>query len=262
MRQVKEVARQWAEIPGLSDSAGLDFHERNEWRARGKELKKPDYQACITIATQSSLAQMVAPGALVICTPIIIGSLFGVEAVAGLLTGAISSSVQLAISMSNTGGAWDNAKKFTEKGELNGWFPYRDGQPIAAEWYDKAAANHGDSCLTQRVRLGGGAERDMPIKQWLTDLQRTDPAKYNKIMAGDLPLETNDGRRVIYAGKKSAAHAGAVVGDTVGDPLKDTSGPALNIVMKLMAIISVVFADFFMSINHGNGLLATGGQAQ
>ena len=73
------MARQWAEIPGLSDSAGLDFHERNEWRARGKELKKPDYQACITIATQSSLAQMVAPGALVICTPIIIGSLFGVE---------------------------------------------------------------------------------------------------------------------------------------------------------------------------------------
>jgi len=255
---VKEVARQWSEIPGLSDSAGLDFHERNEWRAQGKELKKPDYQACITIATNSSLKQMVAPGALVICTPIVVGILFGVEAVAGLLTGAISSSVQLAISMSNTGGAWDNAKKFTEKGELNGWFPYRDGQPIPADWYNKAAANHGDSCLTQRVRLGGGAERDMPIKQWLNDLQRTDPMKFNKIMAGDLPLETNDGRRVIYAGKKSAAHAGAVVGGTVGDPLKDTSGPALNIVMKLMAIISVVFADFFMSINTGNGLLNTG----
>jgi Na+/H+-translocating membrane pyrophosphatase len=77
-------------------------------------------------------------------------------------------------------------------------------------------------------------------------------------MLGEAPVETNDGRRIIYAGKKSAAHAGAVVGDTVGDPLKDTSGPALNIVMKLMAIISVVFADFFMSINHGNGMFMTG----
>jgi len=245
---VKEVARQWSEIPGLSDSAGLDFHERNEWRARGRDLIKPDYQACITITTNQSLKEMIAPGALVICTPILVGMFFGVEAVAGLLTGAISSSLQLAIWMSNTGGAWDNAKKYIEKGEVNGWFPYRDGRPIPD-----------DSCLTQRVRLGGGAERDMPIRQWLTDLQRTDPNKYNKIMAGDLPIETNDGRRVIYAGKKSAAHAGAVVGDTVGGPLKDTSGPALNIVMKLMAIIAVVFADFFMSINSGNGLLGTGG---
>ena len=256
---VKEVARQWSEIPGLSDSAGLDFHERNEYRAQGKDLIKPDYQACITIATNQSLKEMIAPGALVICTPILVGMLFGVEAVAGLLTGAISSSVQLAISMSNTGGAWDNAKKYTEKGELNGWFPYRDGRPIPDDWYHKAAANHGDACLTQRVRLGGGTEKDMPIKAWLNDLQRTDANKYNKIMAGDLPIETNDGRRVIYAGKKSSAHAGAVVGDTVGDPLKDTSGPALNIVMKLMAIISVVFADFFMSINSGNGMLGTGG---
>jgi inorganic pyrophosphatase len=82
----------------------------------------------------------------------------------------------------------------------------------------------------------------------------------NNIMAGEMFVETNDtpSRRVIYAGKKSAAHAGAVVGDTVGDPLKDTSGPALNIVMKLMDIISVVFADFFMSINSGNGVFSTG----
>jgi len=254
---VKEVARQWATIPGLKDSAGLDFQERNEWRAQGKTLTKPDYQACIEIATRQSLQEMIAPGALVICTPILVGMLFGVEAVAGLLTGAISSSVQLAISMSNTGGAWDNAKKYTEKGELNGWFPYRDGNPIEDKWYEKAASNHGDSCLTQRVRIGG-VDKEVPIKQWLTDLQRTDNAKYNKIMSGDEPVHSNDGRRVIYAGKKSAAHGGAVVGDTVGDPLKDTSGPALNIVMKLMAIISVVFADFFMSINNGNGIFGTG----
>jgi H+-translocating diphosphatase len=256
---VKEVARQWAEIPGLSDSAGLTFEQRREWYNQGKELVKPDYQACIAIATKQSLQEMVAPGALVIFTPIIVGTFFGVEAVAGLLTGAISSSVQLAISMSNTGGAWDNAKKYTEKGELNGWFPYRDGRPINHEWYARASVNHGDACLTQRVRIGG-TEKEVPIKQWLKDLERTDPAKFSKIMAGEMFVETNDtpSRRVIYAGKKSAAHAGAVVGDTVGDPLKDTSGPALNIVMKLMAIISVVFADFFMSINSGNGVFSTG----
>ncbi|EKX46666.1 hypothetical protein GUITHDRAFT_162896 [Guillardia theta CCMP2712] len=254
---VKEVGRQWAEIPGLSDSAGLDFHERQEWRSQGRTLAKPDYQACIAIATKASLKEMVPPGLLVILSPILVGTFFGVEAVAGLLTGATASSVQLAISMSNTGGAWDNAKKYTEKGELNGWFPYRDGRPIAQNWYEQAAKNNGDSCLVQRVRMGG-ADKEVPIRQWLSDLQRTDPAKYNKIMAGDEPVETADGRNVIYAGKKSSAHAAAVVGDTVGDPLKDTSGPALNIVMKLMAIISVVFADFFMSINHGGGLFNTG----
>ncbi|EKX44949.1 hypothetical protein GUITHDRAFT_157894 [Guillardia theta CCMP2712] len=177
---VREVARQWAEIPGLKDTASLDFDTRAEKRAAGEKLATPDYQRCIAIATNASLKEMIAPAALVVLSPIIVGSLFGVEAVVGLLAGAMSSSVQLAISMSNTGGAWDNAKKFTEKGGLNGW-------------------------------------------------------------------------TVVYAGKKSNVHAAAVVGDTVGDPFKDTSGPALNIVMKLMAIISVVFADFFMSINHGNG---------
>jgi Na+/H+-translocating membrane pyrophosphatase len=71
-------------------------------------------QACIAIATQASLKEMIAPGVLVLVSPILIGTLCGVEAVAGMLAGAIASSVQLAISMSNTGGAWDNAKKYTE----------------------------------------------------------------------------------------------------------------------------------------------------
>merc|ERR1719329_1964615 len=178
---VKEVARQWAEIPGLQDSAGLDFEERKEWYNQGRELVKPDYQACISIATNQSLQEMVAPGALVIFTPILVGTFFGVEAVCGLLAGAITSSVQLAISASNTGGAWDNAKKFVEKGCV-----YVDG---------------------------------------------------------------------VQQPKGSELHKAAVVGDTVGDPLKDTSGPALNIVMKLCAILSLVFADFFTSINDGQGLI-------
>merc|ERR1719183_1049766 len=99
---VREVGRQWAEIPGLRDTASMDFHERAERVAKGEQLVKPDYAKCIGIATQASLTEMIAPAALVILTPIIIGAIFGVEAVVGFLAGAMSSSVQLAISMSNS----------------------------------------------------------------------------------------------------------------------------------------------------------------
>jgi len=142
---------------------------------------KPDYQKCIGISTQASLREMVAPSALVMLAPLLAGTLFGVEAVFGILTGAIVSGIQLAISMSNTGGAWDNAKKFIE-----------------------------------------GKHSSDPAMQ----------------------------------GKGTDIHKAAVVGDTVGDPLKDTSGPALNIVMKLMAILSLVFAEYFQAINDGKGLIA------
>jgi inorganic pyrophosphatase len=125
----------------------------------------PDYRACIAISTNASLKQMIPPGALVMLTPIIIGFLFGVQALAGCLAGALVSGVQMAISSSNTGGAWDNAKKYIESNGL-------------------------------------GADK----------------------------------------GKGSAEHVAAVIGDTVGDPLKDTSGPALNILIKLSAIISLVLA--------------------
>ena len=135
---------------------------------------------CIAIATTASLREMVAPSALVMLAPLVAGTFFGVYAVFGLLTGGLVSGVQLAISMSNTGGAWDNAKKY--------------------------------------------------IEQKLSD----DPE--------------------LRKGKGTDVHKAAVVGDTVGDPLKDTSGPALNILMKLMAILSLVFADYFWSINEGRGL--------
>ncbi|RNF03806.1 vacuolar H+-pyrophosphatase [Trypanosoma rangeli] len=134
-------------------------------------MEEPDYESCVSIATQAALQQMVPPACLVMLTPIVIGVLFGPYTLAGLLPGATVSGVQVAISASTTGGAWDNAKKYIEKGGLR----------------DK-----------------------------------------NK-------------------GKGSPQHAAAVIGDTVGDPLKDTSGPALNILIKLMAIISVVFAPVFES---------------
>jgi len=163
MQMVQEVQRQFTERPQL---------------LRPDCTERPDYDKCVAISTQSALREMIAPGALVILSPLLTGTFFGVYAVYGLLTGSLLSGVQLAISMSNTGGAWDNAKKLIE-------------------------AN--------------------PEK---------DPA----------------------FGKKTDCHKAAVVGDTVGDPLKDTSGPALNILMKLMAIISLVFADYFYAINNGQGL--------
>jgi H(+)-translocating pyrophosphatase len=147
---VVEVRRQFTEHPGILTSD-----------------EEPDSNECIRISTESSLREMVGPGILVMGTPIGMGFFFGVNAVTGLLAGGMVSGVQMAISSSNMGGAWDNAKKYVEAGN--------------------------------------------------------------------------------FGGKNSRAHKAAVIGDTVGDPLKDTSGPALNILMKLMAIISLVFADFFVT---------------
>ncbi|ORC86675.1 vacuolar-type proton translocating pyrophosphatase 1 [Trypanosoma theileri] len=141
--------------------------------------EEPDYESCVAIATEAALREMVAPACLVLFTPLVMGVLFGRYTLAGLLPGALVSGVQVAIAAANTGGAWDNAKKYIEQGGLR----------------DK-----------------------------------------NK-------------------GKGSPQHAAAVIGDTVGDPLKDTSGPALNILIKLMAIISVVFAPVFQS-KLGGVLLA------
>jgi len=162
MEMVMEVQRQFDEKPHLLDA---------------NPTERPDYDACIAISTNASLKEMVPPGMLVIFTPLLTGLFFGVFAVSGLLVGSLVASVQLAISMSNSGGAWDNAKKYIEK-----------------------------------------ASPDSDLK-----------------------------------GKGSDVHKAAVVGDTVGDPFKDTSGPALNIVMKLMAVLSLVFADTFYAVKGGAG---------
>jgi len=140
-------------------------------RIVGPEQMKPDYERCIRISTEASLREMIAPGALVILSPLVIGFAFGKNCTAGLLSGALVSGVQMAISMSNTGGAWDNAKKFIESQGLKGSEQYKN----------------------------------------------------------------------------------AVTGDTVGDPLKDTSGPALNIVMKLTAIISLVFGTVIAEYSNAEG---------
>lgn len=143
-----------------------------------------DYKECIQVSTKASLKEMILPGVLVIFTPLLIGILFGPKATSGYLAGVIVSGVQMAISSSNSGGAWDNAKKFIEAERL---------------------------LVTEEDR------------------------NY------DAELQDNE---ILAFKKKSEPHKAAVVGDTVGDPLKDTSGPSINILIKLSSIVSLVFASF------------------
>ncbi len=146
---VEEVRRQFREIKGLLE---------------GKA--KADYARCVDICTRAAQREMILPSMLAILSPIILGLLLGVEAVIGLLAGALASGFAVAIMMANCGGAWDNAKKYVERGA--------------------------------------------------------------------------------YGGKGSNAHKALVIGDTVGDPFKDTSGPSLNILIKLMAMVSIVFGSFIL----------------
>jgi inorganic pyrophosphatase len=183
---VEEVKRQFAE----KDHLGKGILE-------GSDIIKPDYDRCIEISTKSSLWEMIAPACLVILSPLIAGTFFGIQAVFGLLAGSLGSSVQLAISMSNSGGAWDNCKKF----------------------------------------IKNGFSEDPELRYTKTPMTQEE---------------------IDAAPKAKEAHDASVQGDTVGDPFKDTSGPALNIVMKLQAIVSLVFAAYFKSINDGGGVFNIG----
>jgi inorganic pyrophosphatase len=140
-----------------------------------KQGAEPDHERCVGISTEAALQRMIAPGALVIISPLLAGWFFGYAATSGVLAGNIVSGIQIAFSASNSGGAWDNAKKYIEGGNL----------------------------------------------------KRID----------------KDGQETVCR-KGSKEHAAAVVGDTVGDPLKDTSGPSINILIKLSAITSLVFGGF------------------
>jgi inorganic pyrophosphatase len=185
---------------------------------KGEDAKKldpdaeynPDYDGCIKISTDASLKKMIAPGALVLGSPLLAGFLFGPNAVAGLLAGAIVSGVQVAISASNTGGAWDNAKKEVE----------RDRSKFRAELRDS------------------GIDLD-EVKQSLAELNGGEPE-------GELAEKAKWLAKQHFLREK---HIAAVVGDTVGDPLKDTSGPAINILIKLSAITSLVFGNYIAEYN-------------
>lgn len=145
---IEEVRRQFRDIPGIMEGKGV-----------------PDYARCVDISTKAALKEMIIPGVLAVVTPIVIGVILGAEALGGALAGALVTGVLMAIFMANSGGAWDNAKKYVEEGN--------------------------------------------------------------------------------FGGKGSVAHKASVVGDTVGDPFKDTSGPSINILIKLMTIVSLVFSSLF-----------------
>ncbi len=144
-KMVDEVRRQFREIPGIMEGTG-----------------KPDYAKCVAISTAGAQKEMMAPSLIAIAVPFLVGLIFGVPGIVGLLAGGMTAGFTLASMLNNSGGAWDNAKKYIERGN--------------------------------------------------------------------------------YGGKKSDCHKASVVGDTVGDPFKDTSGPALNILIKLMSMVSVVLA--------------------
>ena len=148
-KMIEEVRRQFRTIPGILEGTG-----------------KPDYTTCVAISTQAALHEMLVPGIMAVVCPLFVGIVLGPTALGGLLAGALVTGVMLAIFMSNSGGAWDNAKKYVEEG------------------------HHG--------------------------------------------------------GKGSDTHHATVVGDTVGDPFKDTSGPSINILIKLMTVVALVFAPLFL----------------
>ncbi|MEK6725497.1 MAG: sodium-translocating pyrophosphatase [Deltaproteobacteria bacterium] len=150
-KMVNEIRRQFREIPGLLE---------------GKPGVKPDVAKCIDICTTAALHEMILPGVIAVVSPVIVGFILGPAALGGMLAGATVTGVLMALFMANAGGAWDNAKKYIEKGA--------------------------------------------------------------------------------HGGKGSDAHKAAVVGDTVGDPFKDTSGPAMNILIKLMSIVSLIIAPLLV----------------
>jgi len=187
-----------------------DFEKGQEDVAAGGEYK-PDYEECIRISTQASLIYMIAPGALVILSPIVLGIFFGPAIVEGLLAGAIVSGVQVAISASNTGGAWDNCKKEIEKTR--------------------------GSIRVRAAKLGLSKDKLKTLPKDIVDMEA----------AGEATDEIKELLKDYSVNKEN--HIAAVVGDTVGDPLKDTSGPAINILIKLSAITSLVFGSYIKNVN-------------
>lgn len=185
------------------------------------EMIKPNYAKCIKVSTDASLYYMIAPGLMVILVPIVGGILFGPDAVEGILAGSIVSGVQVAISASNTGGAWDNAKKETEKRRAEFYTYCKTNWP---EFKDRS-----DTKAFIRELMGRWSNLDQDEKE------KEDPEFWKF-------------KDVLVAFKEQ--HTAAVVGDTVGDPLKDTSGPAINILIKLGAITSLVFGSYIAGAGY------------
>jgi len=208
----------------------------------------PDSDKCIKISTDASISQMFLPGAIVILVPLIMGTLFGPTCVAGILMGIIISGIQLAISMANSGGAWDNCKKSIKNKGLDMKYSEMNSSEIEIlnKELDKLRENismlekHKNQCsksiepeFKEELRL----IRDIEILE--NDRMTKTAEEKDKIVEPGYIKKSNP----FWA----RAEAASISGDTVGDPLKDTSGPSLNILIKLSSILSVVFSPLFLS---------------
>jgi K(+)-stimulated pyrophosphate-energized sodium pump len=226
---IDEVRRQFKEIPGLRE---------------GVDGVKGDYARCVDISTKAAILRMVPPGLLAVAAPIIVGLVFkyleisfkgtnlpesagGAEAVGGLLAGALVSGTMLALFMANAGGTWDNAKKYIEQGGLLERLRRRYGDG----WQERAMENL--------------SAREIGLYNEYMEEQRRDFEADGLDFDQHYQALARDSFLVLHLGKGSDPHKAAVVGDTVGDPFKDTSGPSLNILIKLMSIVALVFAVVF-----------------
>ena len=211
-RMMIECRRQFEKIRQFLRNDGKDeafVQNPDNWPAR-VELdgqRYPDYATCVAISTAGAQREMILPALLAIIVPVVVGLLFGVPGVMGLLAGGLTSGFALAIFMANAGGAWDNAKKLIET-------------------YGK---------ITAQQIVDDKATQDRLPPSIRTEL----------VTRAQMAITAGKPDTIIY-GKGSEDHKASVVGDTVGDPFKDTSGPSLNILIKLMSMVSVVFAGLIV----------------
>ena len=217
-------------------------------RSKREQNYKPDTEKCIQIATNSSLTEMFLPGLIVIILPILTGILFGPKAVAGILIGIIISGIQIAISSANSGGAWDNAKKYI-KSKFQNLKIIDIGLPVTGK--EKYEIERKDLIIKLKVLEANKDLNKDEIEQ--TKLSIVLASNQIKRLEND---PSNEENRIIYHIKdkriESYRHAeeASIIGDTVGDPLKDTSGPSLNILIKLTSVISVVFGTLFVNTSY------------
>merc|ERR1712151_1363347 len=207
-----------------------------------------------------SLIGMLLPGLVVIFTPIIIGIFFGAEAVAGYLIGVIISGIQMATSSANSGGAWDNCKKSInnngiEESQIEKLEREKRGLTKALEackshsTENKANVEKFEELIKQKdeeiKRLSEEQKENVLFTQKISESEEEKNEKEIQLKNNQRDADRciNDAQNTFYDDCKEAA----VIGDTIGDPLKDTSGPSINILIKLSSIISVVFGSFFVS---------------
>ena len=212
-QMMRECRRQFGKMREAFRGQGMSeeqIADPMQWpkRVEFEGVQYPDYARCVSISTAGAQREMIVPSILAIVVPVLVGLVLSVPGVMGLLAGGLTSGFAVAVFMANAGGAWDNAKKLLESyGRLTAERVVND-----AETRNKVPATIRDAIVARAEEF----------------------------------VRTGQGEKIVY-GKGSDDHKATVVGDTVGDPFKDTSGPSLNILIKLISIVSVVFAGLIVA---------------